>query len=239
MAFRFIRDLVGEVRAAIKVRQQRTAPRSAGLVATAIAVVIVFLAAAIVLVPSGSPAFHFYSERGAVTVLSAILLAMGSGFALVSFLISPDAASRHRLFWLMMTMVLGYLAFDELLMFHERFGGRLDKVEMLRAMIDQTPIRNWNDVIVILYGVLALPVAIYFLPSVMRFPRVFEYLCLAGFFYIVHTAIDSVVEPPTTLSRILEESAKLFCTTFLAIALLVGLLGEIKRITSSDGKSNA
>ena len=78
----------------------------------------------------------------------------------------------------------------------------------------QTPIRRWNDVIVFLYGVLALPVSLYFLPSVLRFPKVFEYFFLAGSCYIVHTAIDSVVSPPTVHSVIIEESAKLFCSAF-------------------------
>ncbi len=116
MAFRFIRALVGEVRAAVEVRRHRTALRSAGLVTTGITLVIVYIAASVVLVPTGqSPAFNFSHEGGAVTVLSAILLAMGCGFAIVSFLISPDTASRHRVFWLMMALVMGYFAVDELL----------------------------------------------------------------------------------------------------------------------------
>ena len=242
MAFRFLRDFLGDVRASVAVRRNRTMPRSACLVTIIITFAVTYIAAAVVLVPSGNvPEFNFVNERGAVTVLSAILLAVGSGFAFVSFLISPDAAGRHRVFWLMMTVVIGYLAMDELLEFHELFGDRLDRVETLRLFIDQTPIRRWNDAIIILYGVLALPAAVFFLPSVIRFPKVLEYLCLACFFYVTHTAIDSVVEPPTTLSVILEESAKLFCSTFIAIALLVGLLGNIKTITSSSsvGESNA
>ncbi len=43
-----------------------------------ITLVVAYIAAAVVLVPSGKvPEFNFVDERGAVTVLSAILLAMG------------------------------------------------------------------------------------------------------------------------------------------------------------------
>ena len=71
MAFRFIRALVGEVRAAVEVRRHRTALRSAGLVTTGITLVIVYIAASVVLVPTGqSPAFNFSHEGGAVVAFN-------------------------------------------------------------------------------------------------------------------------------------------------------------------------
>jgi len=230
MAFRFLRNYFDDLRTAIAVRREHATPRSAKLVASLIAFVLAYLAAAVVVIPPGeAPAFNFIDERGAVTVLSAIFLAMGSSFAIVAFFILSSVADRHRLFWLLIAMAVGYLAFDELLQIHERLGSLLDRFEITKTIIEQSPMRCWNDVIVILYGVIALPAAICFSPSILRFPRVFEYLGLACFFYVVHTAIDSMVEPPTTLSVMLEESAKLLCSTFLAIALLVGLLGIIEK----------
>ena len=52
-------------------------------------------------------------------------------------------------------------------------------------------------------------------------------LTVAFCLYCMHTFIDSTQEPRTTVSVILEESAKLFSCAFLAISMLVGLLDII------------
>ncbi len=147
-----------------------------------------------------------------ITALSAIFLAMGGGFAFASFFMSPDQENRHRYFWLLMAMAIGFLSLDELVGFHEEMGRYLN----YRSVSGEAPFgifRNWNDVVVISYSIPALFFMIYFLPSLLRYPRVFEILVIAFSFYGIHTIIDSTQEPATTLSYILEESAKLYCSS--------------------------
>ncbi len=78
------------------------------------------------------------------------------------------------------------------------------------------------------YGILALFLLIYFLPSILRYPKVFEFLAIAFLFYGIHTFIDATQEPPTTYSFIFEESAKLFCSALIALGTFVGLVGIIE-----------
>ena len=214
------------VRESIAQRRKATLPRIGWLTATVVTFVVLYILLAVVLVPANAaPEYNFRSERGAVTVLSAIFLAMGGGFAFASFFISHDQNNRQRYFWLLTAVGIGFLSLDELLQFHERLGGYLDI-----AVSNEDPIgifRNWNDVVVIGYGILALFPLIYFLPSILRYPKVFEILAIAFLFYGIHTFIDSTQEPPTTYSFIFEESAKLFCSALLALGTFVGLVGTV------------
>ena len=70
--------------------------------------------------------------------------------------------------------------------------------------------------------------AIALLPSLIRFPLVAEFFATGFVFYVIHTAIDSIVEPRTTTSIILEESAKIFSVEFLAMGVFVGFLGALR-----------
>ena len=217
--------------------RRREPPQTTRYLLIVLVVVGLYLVAAAGLVSGDTaPDYHFVEERGAVTVLSAVMLAMGSAFALASFLVSTEAR-RHRAFWLVMAAVLCFLAMDELLGFHERIGRHLHSYEALNRVTSETPLRKWNDAIVLLYGVLAIPVGLYFLPSVLRFPGVLRFLVLAACLYVVHTGVDSLVEPPTTASSIAEESAKTLCGAMLAFAMLVGLLGEVPRVGSGTARS--
>ena len=230
MALPFVARFTDDMKTALRLRRQRNAPEIAKNLVTLVLLVGVYIAISILVVPPGeADDFNFADERGSVTALSAIFLAVASAYAFICFLVTTEVEKRHRLFWLMMTCVFGFLALDELLQFHERVGSLLEFSDTLKETIEDSSMRNWNDVIVILYGVMAIPVAIFFLPSVFRFPRVFELLFVGCCFYVVHTAIDSAVEPRTTFSTIVEESNKLYCSMFLAVAMFVGLLGEIER----------
>ena len=169
--------------------------------------------------PDTALEYHFDSERGAVTALSAIFLAMATSFSIASLVINSRLKDPHIWLWVVMALGFGLLALDELLQFHERFG------RIIGRSVDPGPFRNWNDVIVILYGVLALPILLVFLPSILRCRMVLELFVVAFLFYVIHTFIDSTQDPRTTLSAILEESAKLFCVSFLALGTFVGFLG--------------
>ncbi len=205
-------------------RKDQTNPYIPQLIQIISVLVALYICLAIFLIPPGKVReFNFVDERGAVTALSAVFFAMGSAFAFVSFLISKNEAPYIRVFWLLMTMAVGFLALDELLQFHERVGDRIDAMA-----ISTGPVRNWNDIVVIMYGVVAAFAGLIFLPIVLRYAKLLELIAIAFVFYAIHTTIDSLVEPPTTVSVILEESAKLYCSTFIALAILSGLLSNLR-----------
>lgn len=200
-------------------------PWSTWILAVVVASTAVWIVASIMLVPGDETAhFHFVDERGAVTALSALFLAAGSAFALVAFLVRHDrVANATSLFWLVAAGGLAVLALDELLQFHERVGGVLDS----NPGSQTTLFRNWNDIIVIGYGVIAVGVGLVFLPVVMSYRHLLPLLATAFCFFAVHTAVDSLADPPTTMSVIIEESAKLFTGAFILLAMLQGMLQSV------------
>lgn len=69
------------------------------------------------------------------------------------------------------------------------------------------------------YGLVALVEGSYFLPEILRSPRVAELMALGFLADVAHTVIDSIAQPPSPFSIILEGSAKTFCALFLALAM--------------------
>ncbi len=84
-----------------------------------------------------------------------------------------------------MALGFGFLALDELIGFHERLG------IIIGYYAYSSVFRNWNDVIVILYGVIALPFIVVFLSHIMRHRMLLELFIVAFIFYSLHTLIDS------------------------------------------------
>ena len=120
------------------------------------------------------------------------------------------------------------LALDEVLQFHERFG------RFIEQHISSGIFRNWSDIIVIAYGIIALLIIVSIFPSIMRHKMLLELFIVGFIFYCITTLIDSTQEPKTTISVILEESAKLFCVLFLALGTFVGFLGSLWNLKPSD-----
>ncbi len=221
---RYLTQLRTELRTSAADRESTIRPRMASLTWVFVPLVALYILVAIVLVPPNEPRhFNFVSERGAITVLSGIFLAMASGFGFATFLLSLGSPRNVRRFWFVLSVALGLLAMDELLGFHEAIGHVFDEIDFM-GVTSSTTIRRWNDLVVILYGVVAVPLGVMYLPTIVRYPSFLKRICVACAFYVVHTAIDALVEPPTLLSVILEESAKLFCGLFLALACLAGCL---------------
>ncbi len=201
---------------------------AAGLAMFLIVAVVVALIAA----PEGDINYHFTRERGIITAVSAILLSMACGFSGLAFFLSVDSKNAGRYFWLLSTIAFCYLSLDELLEFHE-LGG-----EFIEDRVGDTEsFRSWNDVIVILYGVLAIPVFIGFCGEILRYPKVAECFLIAFVFYCIHTIVDSVAQPRTDLSTIIEESAKIISSGTFALGMLVAVLG-IKDVTVPKKTTN-
>jgi hypothetical protein len=224
----FFASYVQSIRDALRSRKQIAAPglvRVALPVAVALSVVVVV---AILVAPAGDIDWQFREEEGIVTTLSAIFLAMASGFAGMCWLTEGKPGHGLRLWWLLTCLGFFFFACDELMRFHEQLG------TFVRHHLFGRPtmfFRNWNDVIVLLYGVIALFVIGYFLPRILRLPLYVELLVVGFVSYATHTAVDIMPHGDGVVGRFMssipssipEESAKLFASTFFAVAMLNAL----------------
>jgi hypothetical protein len=183
--------------------------------------VLIFICASIFLHPDGSHFYyHFVSEHGAVTILSEAFLATAGIMAYLAIFMTPSENKRQRFFFIILAISLTYLAADEVLQFHEHVGDWLDDLRLLKIIFVKTPIRRWNDLIIIIYGILAVPFILSFLPTILKLPYLAEDFVVAFIWFIIHTTIDSVVDEPTAASYIIEESSKLYTSTFINLGLM-------------------
>ena len=217
-----IESYKNKLRAALLDRKNMELPGIRVIIACSTAFVLAYIVFAILDAPRGKPLeHHFTSERGWVTVLSALLLSMASAFSISSLATILRTGDRRIALFVVMAFGFAFLALDELMQFHERLGA------VIGSHHTSSIFRNWNDIIVILYGVLALPILAVFLPSIMRYRMFLELLGTAFLFYAIHTLIDSTQEPRTTVSAICEESAKLLCVLYLALSVFSVFWGTL------------
>ena len=187
-----------------------------------IAVVVVallgFIALSVVLAPADDIAINFSDERRSITLLSTGMFLMAGCLAVATAWVERRGSGRARLLWISLTVLMCYFCVDEVLQFHEQLG------DYLGAHAPRGPFRNYNDVIVIGYALAALPVALLCWREVLRHPRLMTMLMITGAFYVGTSAVDSLTEPPTSTSIIVEESIKVFCSTFFMLSMLTGFL---------------
>ena len=215
-------NILRKIKGAVAQRRETRIPDISGLVGMYVVGLVVFLFLCYTGSPEHAREYQFASEKGSVTALSAIFLAMASAFSAVTYHFSKKSSLHNSFFWLLATVGFLFLSFDELMRVHELLG-------MLATKSIGQPLlfRNWNDVLLIGYGVLAITAAFCFLPEILRNPYFAEILAVAFGFFTVHTLVDSLAEPPTTNSAILEESAKLLCSASLSLAAFIGLLSVV------------
>jgi hypothetical protein len=192
-----------------------------------------YIGMALLTAPAGhGVAYHFYDERGSITAMSAILLGWASAFAGLTSWFVRGIEGHRPLFWMLASGGFLFLSIDELVGFHELVAEASPGLSTTGEKVFGV-FRGWDDIIIIIYGIGAVGICLRYLPEVLRLPSVAEVMCLAFAAYAVHTAIDAVAEPPTYTTVILEETAKLYCTLFLAGAMLAALLGAWKRATAA------
>ncbi len=172
--------------------------------------------------------YHFNSERGLITGLSATYLAMSGAFAVATLMVHIRSGNAAVWAWVILAFGFTFLALDEVVQFHERMGS------ILGHQMSSGIFRNWNDVIVIAYGIIALPVIAVIFPSIAQYKTTLKLFCLAFVFYLLHTFIDSTQDPSTVISRTLEESAKLFCGAFLALSMFCSFFEALWQTDVSD-----
>ncbi len=153
-------------------------------------------------------------------MLSSVFLATAGVFSGICWLLSKG--TERRLFWLICALGLLFLSVDERMGLHERAHN-----DWLYDAYGDAPfgMRNWNDLIVAGYGVIALIGGMFCLPTFMRFRWVRTFL-IAGFvFYVCHTLIDSLLDHTRT-KMVWEESCKALAGASFLSAFLHGVLAE-------------
>lgn len=204
---------------ALEFRKTTEIPHLGRIIFISVVLILLYIALAIKLVPSSEGVeFNFVSERGAITAFSAVLLALASAFSFGTVLLKVRKGERCYSVWFVLMLGFLFLAFDELLLIHEIIGAHIGEVR------DAGSFKNWNDVVVIVYGMIAVPIGAFYFSELLRYKMVIELFVVGFIFYIAHTYIDSVFHDPTPQSIIYEESYKLFSVGFLAIGSFVGFL---------------
>lgn len=170
---------------------------------------------------------HYFGEGRAIDVMSALFLAVAGSFAWACFLLRRQALGEGRLFWMLLATGFLFVALDEMLEFHENVDYWLRE-----TWVGWPPLfRNWNDVIVISYGVGGVALLARYWREIARLPQAFILLALGGAFYVLHTGIDSLVSN-SAAKNLVEESAKLTATAFFALSMLaafIAMLGAFRR----------
>ncbi len=184
--------------------------------------VLCCIAASALLGPASDPMFHF-GENGAITALSSVTLAMTSILALVIFYLEKQDWDIGKMFWFVLAGGCLFLALDEQLQFHERGGSALE----LTSIGESGFFRNWNDLIVICYGLVALVIGALFRREILRCKAFAAFFGIGFLFYAIHTAVDSLLPISVAWKDIPEEGAKLLsvfsvflgtCAMFMARA---------------------
>lgn len=187
-------------------------------VAVVLLFVAVYIAVALLSGPEDEPD-RYFEEGRAIDIMSSLFLVMAGTFAWACFLLRGREPDAGRVFWLLLALGFLFVALDEMLEIHETFD------EWLRdTWVGWPPLfRNWNDVIVIAYGLAGLAILAKYWPEVRRLPRMAAMLGLGGLFYALHTGIDSLVSE-SAAKTLFEEPAKLTATAFFALAMLAAFM---------------
>ncbi|MHC4992486.1 MAG: hypothetical protein ACYTGC_16055 [Planctomycetota bacterium] len=192
-------------------------PRSPVLVSMLVMLLYVTIYLAITYVAGGDVPQRHFREGRAVDTMSTVFLAMASACAWGCFLMYPGRRGLGAVVWLVLAVGFQFLALDDMLQFHEQLGSWLKQ-----PLGPAETFRNWNDVLVILYGLIAVVCGLLFLPEILRCPGLVPVFGMGFLFFAAHTAIDTLIEASGRKTMV-EESAKLYATGFIALAMMTAL----------------
>lgn len=207
-------------RLALTERRRLAAPRLWPLLAGVLAIDLGVVLVALLDADPRDPLRHFH-EAGLVTASSAVYLAVAGALAGVCWWLSAGRL-RERVLWGLTAAASFLLALDEQVEFHERLGYRLQALYG-----DPGSLRNWNDLVVLAYGVLALAFVARYGAAFLRYPRVLELLAAGFVAYGFHTGIDTLSRHPEA-TMVVEEACKLASTSLIALAFLMAFAGLLE-----------
>ena len=168
---------------------------------------------------------HYFGEGRAIDVMSALFLSVAGSFAWACFLLRWQTLGEGRLFWMLLAVGFLFVALDEMLEFHENVDYWLRG-----TWVGWPPLfRNWNDVIVISYGLGGIALLARYWREIARLPQAFILLALGSAFYVLHTGIDSLVSN-SAAKNLVEESAKLTATAFFALSMLAAFIAMLQAL---------
>ena len=206
-------------------------PRATLIITSIAAFTLVLVIVSILGVPARkSLDYHFINERGLISFSTQFFLMIAGAFSLATLIAQLEHNDSHHLLWGLLALGFFILAADEF--FHlDSIAGRI-----LQHQFSWIRYHWWKDLLVILYGVIAVVVLVIYLPEIFRYPLVFELFCLGFAFYFLQTFLD-VTRNQTVFDNIIEETFKIFSVAFLAQATLFSYLGALHKTGNTDTKS--
>lgn len=170
----------------------------------------------------------YFREGGLIDCVSATFLGCAAIFAWLNWKIGPRGRFLDSTFWIVTSAGLAFLALDERFQFHEQ----LDNRWLLEVYENPWFGKNWNDVIVVAYGVIAVAVFAMGIATVLRY-RTLRGFLIAGFvFYAVHSTVDLLLER-VSATYLVEESFKLLAGASFLLAFLQPFREQAGRWDSS------
>jgi hypothetical protein len=173
--------------------------------------------------------YNFKSERGSITLLSSGMFLVAACLAGLTLVTVRAERGRPRQLWSALTAAMVYFSIDEVMGFHEAIGEALDE------HVPTGPFRTWNDVVVIAYGLIAVPLALLLWREVLRYQRLLTMLLIAGVLYVGTSGVDTLTADATAVSTVIEEGIKVCCSTYFALSMLTGLVAARWRYRPQDG----
>ena len=197
--------------------------RATPIIASAVAFSLVLIIVSILATPAGeSLDYHFIDVHGLIPFFTEFFLITAGTFALATLTVQLQHNDAPHPLWGLLVLGFFILAADEF--FHlDSFVGRL-----LQYHFGLERFYQWKDMLVVLYGVIALVVLVIFLPELFRYPLVFELFCIGFAFYSIQTFMD-VTRNQTVMDNIIEETFKIFSVAFLAQGAFFGFLGALRQ----------
>jgi len=127
-SFDMIDRFCDQLREAVIERRATDLPGAVFIIVAVTGCTLVYILFAMFLVPSDKPReYNFVSEKGAITALSAIFLAVASTFSLATMVALIRIKEPHKWVWFILALGFAFLSFDELLQFHERAGRLIER----------------------------------------------------------------------------------------------------------------
>jgi hypothetical protein len=160
------------------------------------------------------PAKHF-GEGEIGTFLSATLLLVAA--ALCAMIAADRRAGRLRRFWVVAALGFLYLMYDEVGMVHENVSKLVHRA--LGWDRRHAVTRRLDDVLVLLYGVIAAAWALRYRTELLRLRWTTSTMALAGVAFLLTVAFDLARGWAAT-----EETFKILAETLIAVALLAARL---------------
>jgi hypothetical protein len=171
------------------------------------------------LAPDGLPRFYF-DEGGPIDSLSTVFLAAGAILAGTAWLAARGRDDADRHFWLLGGAGLAFLTLDERMQIHERLQD--DWLEPTFGALAWKS-GNWNDLVVILYGLVAVGLLLLVLPGVLRHRATRNLLAVGVACYVMHVTID-LLFGGVWWKNCVEESFKLLAGASFMLAFLQPVL---------------